>query len=141
MVTSAAVGELAEVSVIDRLENRILPVHRHQGRYYVAGNPGREYQETRHNVGFMVVDAVRLGRRACARPGVGERTLRGGADDGGELPRKGPERRQAERHGKRVDEQPRRRPQHRRGAGGPAGWHRLPPALRPACWRSAFLFR
>lgn len=39
-----AVGSLADVSVYDRAENRVLPVHYHGGRYYVVGKPGNEYQ-------------------------------------------------------------------------------------------------
>jgi len=41
---AAAVGRLADVVVYDRAQNRELPVYRHQGRYYVAGNPGNEYE-------------------------------------------------------------------------------------------------
>ena len=42
--TAGAVGRLADVTVYDRMENRTLPVYQHQGRYYVAGRPGNEYQ-------------------------------------------------------------------------------------------------
>ncbi len=41
---AAAVGNLADISVYDRAENRTLPVYFHDGRYYVAGKPGNEYQ-------------------------------------------------------------------------------------------------
>lgn len=40
---AAAVGNLADVTVYDRAENRTLPVYRHDGRYYVVGTPGNEY--------------------------------------------------------------------------------------------------
>ncbi len=39
-----AVGGIADVTVYDRVENRTLPIHQHQGRYYVVGKPGNEYQ-------------------------------------------------------------------------------------------------
>lgn len=39
-----AVGSAADVTVYDRAENRTLPVHYHEGRYYVVGKPGNEYQ-------------------------------------------------------------------------------------------------
>ena len=41
---AAAVGNLADISVYDRAENRTLPVYFHEGRYYIAGKPGNEYQ-------------------------------------------------------------------------------------------------
>lgn len=37
-------GRLADLSVYDRSEGRWLPVYRHEGRAYVAGKPGHEYQ-------------------------------------------------------------------------------------------------
>ena len=37
-------GRLAEVSVYDRSEGRWLHVYRHEGRSYVVGKPGHEYQ-------------------------------------------------------------------------------------------------
>src|SRR5687767_9538287 len=37
-------GNLAEVSVYDRAAGRWLEVYRHEGRAYVVGTPGREYQ-------------------------------------------------------------------------------------------------
>jgi hypothetical protein len=43
-VQAAAVGSLADVTVFDRSEGRNLPVYRHQGRAYVVGKPGNEYQ-------------------------------------------------------------------------------------------------
>lgn len=39
-----AVGGMADVTVYDRAEHRTLPVYIHEGRYYVAGKPGNEYQ-------------------------------------------------------------------------------------------------
>jgi hypothetical protein len=39
-----AYGRLADVSVYDRSEGRWLQVYRHQGRAYVVGKPGHEYQ-------------------------------------------------------------------------------------------------
>jgi hypothetical protein len=41
---AGAVGNLADVTVHDRVENRSLPVYQHQGRHYVVGRPGNEYQ-------------------------------------------------------------------------------------------------
>jgi hypothetical protein len=50
---------LADVSVYDRLENRTLPVYYHQGRYYVAGRPGNEYQiNVRNNQGAEILTVV-----------------------------------------------------------------------------------
>jgi hypothetical protein len=39
-----AVGRLAELSILDRATGRELPVHWHEGRPYVVGKPGNEYQ-------------------------------------------------------------------------------------------------
>ena len=47
LVASAHVlahGRLADVSVYDRAEGRWLQVYRHEGRAYVVGKPGHEYQ-------------------------------------------------------------------------------------------------
>lgn len=41
---AAAVGRLAGVEIYDRAQNRTLPVYLHEGRHYVAGNPGNEYE-------------------------------------------------------------------------------------------------
>jgi hypothetical protein len=41
---AAAVGGLADVTLFDRSEGRSLPVYWHQGRAYVVGKPGNEYQ-------------------------------------------------------------------------------------------------
>ena len=41
---ASAVGNLVDVTVYDRKERRVLPVHRHKGRLYVVGSPGNEYQ-------------------------------------------------------------------------------------------------
>ena len=38
-----AVGRLADVTVVDRLSGATLPVHFHQGEYWVAGRPGARY--------------------------------------------------------------------------------------------------
>jgi hypothetical protein len=39
-----AVGALADIQIYDRVEGRQLPVYQHEGRYYVVGHPGHEYQ-------------------------------------------------------------------------------------------------
>ena len=44
-----AVGSLADITLYDRTEGRTLPVYRHQGRHYVIGKPGNEYQIAIHN--------------------------------------------------------------------------------------------
>ena len=41
---AGAVGNIADITVYDRVENRTLPIHQHNGRYYVIGKPGNEYQ-------------------------------------------------------------------------------------------------
>jgi hypothetical protein len=46
---AAAHGGLADVSVFDRTEGRRLAVYWHQGRAYMAGKPGNEYQVTVRN--------------------------------------------------------------------------------------------
>ena len=38
-----AVGRLADVTVVDRQSGATLPVHYHQGEYWVAGRPGASY--------------------------------------------------------------------------------------------------
>lgn len=38
-----ALGNLADVQIYDRKDNRLLPVYEYHGQYYVAGEPGREY--------------------------------------------------------------------------------------------------
>jgi hypothetical protein len=40
----SAHGSLVDVSVYDRSAGRWLPVHRHEGRLYITGKPGHEYQ-------------------------------------------------------------------------------------------------
>lgn len=41
---AAAVGGLADVVIYDRAQNRVLPVYVHEGRHYVVGRPGNEYE-------------------------------------------------------------------------------------------------
>ncbi len=42
-VPALAAGRLAQVEVVDALSGRPLPVYHDNGRYYIAGVPGREY--------------------------------------------------------------------------------------------------
>lgn len=44
-----AVGHLVDLTVLDRTRNVRLPVHWHEGRAYVAGQPGHEYSVTVRN--------------------------------------------------------------------------------------------
>ena len=56
-----AVGNLIDVAIYDRAENRSLPVYFHGGRYYVVGKPGNEYQVTvrnRQSADIMTVVSV-----------------------------------------------------------------------------------
>lgn len=56
---TALAGRLVELSVIDRADNRRLPVHRHAGIAYVAGQPGHEYRLTlRNRTGAEVLAVV-----------------------------------------------------------------------------------
>ena len=41
-----ATGRVADVQIYDRTDRRVLPIHYHEGRYYVVGRPGNEYQIT-----------------------------------------------------------------------------------------------
>ena len=41
---ACAAGSIADLSIYDRTEGRQLQVYRHEGRAYVAGKPGNEYQ-------------------------------------------------------------------------------------------------
>ena len=41
---AGAAGRLADVSIHDQATGRPLPLYLHEGRWYVAGQPGREYQ-------------------------------------------------------------------------------------------------
>ena len=54
-----AVGRLADITVYDRAEHRTLPVYRHEGRYYVVGKPGNEYQvRVRNRTGGEILTVV-----------------------------------------------------------------------------------
>ena len=55
---AAAHGALADVSLYDRTEGRHLPVYWHEGRAYVAGKPGNEYQISLRNRGREEILAV-----------------------------------------------------------------------------------
>ncbi|MBY0270629.1 MAG: hypothetical protein K2X06_12215 [Burkholderiales bacterium] len=41
---AAAVGHIADIVIHDRAQNRTLPVYVHEGRHYVVGQPGNEYE-------------------------------------------------------------------------------------------------
>lgn len=43
-IPAAVAGRLAGIEIFDRTQNRVLPVYLHQGRHYVAGKPGNEYE-------------------------------------------------------------------------------------------------
>lgn len=62
--SAAAVGRLVDLGVYDRTSQRALPVYRHDGRYYIAGEPGHRYQISLRNragadvMAVLSVDAV-----------------------------------------------------------------------------------
>ncbi len=41
---AVAVGYIADIVIYDRVQNRVLPVYVHEGRNYVVGHPGNEYE-------------------------------------------------------------------------------------------------
>ena len=51
-------GRFAQVSVYDRNENRQLPVYWHEGKAYVVGKPGNEYQVNVRSRGEEVLAVV-----------------------------------------------------------------------------------
>src|SRR4051812_44743994 len=74
---ATALGSLADLSVYDRTEGRRLTVHWHEGRAYVAGKPGNEYQvAVRNNQGedllaVVSVDGVNVISGQTAQAGQG----------------------------------------------------------------------
>src|SRR6059058_6672910 len=68
-------GGLADLSVYDRTEGRRLAVHWHEGRAYVVGKPGNEYQVTMRNrlredvLTVVSVDGVNVISGETADPG------------------------------------------------------------------------
>ena len=69
-----AVGRLADVTIFDRGTSRELPVYWHEGRAYVVGKPGNEYQVTIRNqrgedvLAVVSVDGVNVMNGATASP-------------------------------------------------------------------------
>lgn len=53
-----AIGRLASIDLYDRTEQRTLPVYWHQGKAYVVGAPGNEYQITVRNTAGQDVLAI-----------------------------------------------------------------------------------
>jgi hypothetical protein len=70
---SFAVGRLADVSIQDRTDNRRLQVYWHEGKAWVTGKPGNEYQITVQNraedvMAVMSVDGINIVSGETARP-------------------------------------------------------------------------
>ena len=68
-----AVGRLADISIHDRTENRRLQVYWHEGKAWVIGKPGNEYQITVQNrsedvMAVMSVDGINIVSGESARP-------------------------------------------------------------------------
>ena len=69
-----AVGSMADVAVFDRSEGRTLKVHWHDGRAWVVGKPGNEYQIMVRNrrgedlLAVMSVDGVNVVSGETAHP-------------------------------------------------------------------------
>ena len=78
-LSAQAVGRLADISIYDRATGRELPVHWHEGRAYVVGRPGNEYQVEVKNrssedlLAITSVDGVNVisGQSASATQGGG----------------------------------------------------------------------
>lgn len=74
---AGAVGGLADLTVYDRTEGRRLAVHWHEGRAYIAGKPGNEYQVSLRNnlredlLAVVSVDGVNILSGETADPAQG----------------------------------------------------------------------
>ena len=76
-LSSQAVGRMADLAIYDRSTGRELPVHWHEGRAYVVGKPGNEYQVVVKNrrgedlLAVVSVDGVNVldGRTAASNQG------------------------------------------------------------------------
>lgn len=91
LVTSASAcahGGLVDLSVYDRTEGRRLPVYWHEGRAWIAGRPGNEYQVTLRSrqsqdvLAIVSVDGVNVITGQTANPSQSGYVLapRGGVD-------------------------------------------------------------
>lgn len=73
-LAAQAVGHLADVSIFDRATGRELPVHWHEGRAYVVGRPGNEYQVVVRNrrgedlLAVVSVDGLNVMNGQAANP-------------------------------------------------------------------------
>ena len=76
VVGSANAASLADVQVVERASGRVLPVHRHGGEYWIAGQPGRNYEIRINNrlderlMAVISVDGVNVitGQSASSQP-------------------------------------------------------------------------
>lgn len=81
---AVAHGGLADLSVYDRTEGRRLAVHWHEGRAYVVGKPGNEYQVSVRNrlredvLAVVSVDGVNVISGETANPAQTGYVLSGG---------------------------------------------------------------
>lgn len=57
-LNAKAIGNMADITIIDRSQNRTLPVYQHKGHYYVAGKPGNTYQIHVENLQTDSIEAV-----------------------------------------------------------------------------------
>jgi hypothetical protein len=91
LMTSAcahAHGGMVDLSVYDRTEGRRLPVYWHEGRAYIAGKPGNEYQVTLRSrqaqdvLAVVSVDGINVITGETAHPSQSGYVLspRGGVD-------------------------------------------------------------
>ena len=64
---ACAIGAIADITIYDRAENRALPVYAHEGRYYVVGRPGNEYQVNVRNNQAGDILTVATGTGTAAR--------------------------------------------------------------------------
>jgi hypothetical protein len=76
-LSAQAAGRMADLAILDRSTGRELPVHWHDGRAYVVGNPGNEYQVVVRNrrgedlLAVVSVDGVNVLTGQTASPQQG----------------------------------------------------------------------